>query len=195
MNAYALENKFKEALEQYEKAINADTKVAIYYSNAAACHSRLGNHEAALKTINEAISLDPTFMKAYYRRGLALMELKQFKEASEDFIKVCREFPADLAAQKRLQDCDRELNKKASFEESLKAGFASAIRVERFELTRKCIDALTVDATYDGPVVDWDHPITADWVQDTLIPHFAADKKLNAKYAYMVIMSKCPPFF
>lgn len=139
-----------------------------------------------MKTINEAIKLDPAFMKAYYRRGLALMELKQFKEASEDFIKVCREFPADLAAQKRLQDCDRELNKKASFEESLKAGFASAIRVERFELTRKCIDGLTVDASYDGPTVDWDHPITAEWIQNTLIPHFSADKKLNVKYAYMV---------
>lgn len=165
-----------------------DSSVAIYYSNAATCHSRLGNHEKTLEMINEAIRLDPSFIKALYRRGVALMELKRFKEASEDFIKVCQEFPADVEAQKRLAACDKELDKKLSFEESMRMGFSAAIKVEKFEFTRKCIEGMKVDVTYDGPNVTFDEPLTVEWVKDVLIPHFAADKRLHIKYAYAILM-------
>lgn len=146
----------------------------------------MGKHEESLRLINEAINIDPNFIKAYYRRGVCLMELKRFAEAVEDFIKVCREFPADTEAHKRLHECDRELNSKSSFEASLRAGFSSAIRVKRFELTRKCVEELSVDVNYTGPVVDYEMPITSEWIRDTLVPHFYEDKKLNIKYAYMV---------
>lgn len=177
-----------DALEEYEQAIKADPSVAIYYSNAATCHSRLGNHEKALESINEAVRLDPTFTKALYRRGVALMELKRFKEASSDFIKVCQEFPADVEAQKRLSACDKELDKKISFEESMRMGFSAAIRVERFELTRKCLEGMKVDVGYSGPVVSFDEPLTIEWVRDTLIPYFEADKRLHVKYAYTILL-------
>lgn len=180
--------KFTEALENYEKAIEIDPSVAIYYSNAATCHSRLGNHEKSLEMINEAVRLDPTFIKALYRRGVGLMELKRFKEASEDFIKVCQEFPADVEAQKRLAACDKELDKKLSFEESMRMGFSAAIRVEKFEFTRKCIDGMKVDVTYDGPKVSFDEPLTVEWVKEVLISHFAGDKRLHIKYAYAILL-------
>ena len=183
-----LEGKFREALEKYEKAIEIDPSVAIYYSNAATCHSRLGDHEKTLEMINEAVRLDQTFIKALYRRGVALMELKRFKEASEDFIKVCHEFPADVEAQKRLSACDKELDKKISFEESMRLGFSAAIRVEKFELTRKCIEGMKVDVTYDGPKIAFEEPLTVEWVKDVLIPHFAADKRLHIKYAYAILV-------
>ncbi len=176
-----------EALAEYEKAISKDPSVAVYFSNAATCQSRLGNNGEVLRLINEAIKLDPSFSKAYYRRGVCLMESRRFAEASEDFIRVCQEFPADVEAQKRLRECDRELDKKSSFEESLRAGFSSAIKVKRFELTRACLEELSVDASYTGPVVEYETPITSEWIRDTLIPHFAADKKLNIKYAYLVM--------
>lgn len=185
---FIAEGKFREALEEYEKAIEIDPIVAIYYSNAATCYSRLGDYEKTLKLINEAIRLDPTFIKALYRRGVALMELKKFKEASEDFIKVCREFPADVEAQKHLSACDKELDKKISFEESMRMGFSAAIRVDKFDLTRKCVEGMKVDVTYDGPVVSFDDPLTVDWVKGTLIPHFAADKRLHIKYAYSILL-------
>ena len=115
------------------------------------------------------------------------MEFKRFSEASEDFIRVCQEFPADMEAQKRLRECDREADKKCSFENSLRAGFSSAIKVKRFELTQKCLEDLSVDANYSGPVIDYETPITAEWIKETLLPHFAADKKLTVKYAYIVL--------
>jgi serine/threonine-protein phosphatase 5 len=183
-----LEGKYREALEKYKNAIESDPNVAIYYSNAATCYSRLGDNEKTLEMINEAIRLDSTFIKALYRRGVALMELKRFKEASEDFIKVCQEFPADVEAQKRLSACDKELDKKLSFEESMRLGFSAAIRVEKFELTRKCVEGMKVDVTYDGPVISFDEPLTVDWVKEVLIPHFAADKRLQIKYAYAILL-------
>ena len=169
-------------------AIKADPTVAIYYSNAATCHSRLGDHLLSLELINEAIRLDPSFMKGLYRRGVALMELKRFKEASEDFIKVCQEFPTDSEAQKRLKACDKEIDRKMSFEESMRMGFSAAIRVEKFELSRKCIEGMSVDDTYDGPEINLDKGINVTWVRDVLIPHFKADKRLNIKYAYMILL-------
>lgn len=183
-----LDGKFKEALEMYEKAISADPSVAIYYSNAATCYSRLGDHEKTLEMINEAIQLDPTFIKALYRRGVALMELKRFKEAAEDFIVVCQEFPADVEAQKRLRACDKETDKKLSFEESMRLGFSAAIKVERFELSRKCVEEMKVDSTYAGPVVSFDEALTVEWVKDVLIPYFQADKRLHIKYAYAILL-------
>lgn len=39
---------------------------------------------------NEAISSDPTFAKAYYRRGSAHVALNQLAEAIKDFKKVCQ---------------------------------------------------------------------------------------------------------
>lgn len=148
----------------------------------------MGDHEKTLELINEAIRLDPFFIKALYRRGVALMELKRFKEASEDFIKVCQEFPADVEAQKRLSACDKELDKKISFEESMRLGFSAAIRVEKFELTRKCVEGMKVDVTYDGPKVSFDEPLTVDWVKEVLIPHFADDKRLHIKFAYTILL-------
>ena len=170
-------------------AIESDPTVAIYYSNAATCHSRLGDNEKTLELIDEAIRLDPTFIKALYRRGVALMEMKRFKEASDDFIKVCQEFPADVEAQKRLKVCDKEVDKKLSFEDSMRMGFSAAIRVEKFELTRKCVEAMNVDVGYEGPVVSFeDGGLSIEWVRDTLIPHFAADKRLHIKYAYVLLL-------
>lgn len=169
-------------------AIKDDPSVAIYYSNAATCYSRLNQHEKTLELINEAIQRDPSFIKALYRRGVALMELKRFKEASEDFIKVCQEFPADVEAQKKLKACDREIDKKLSFEESMRMGFSAAIRVERFELTRKCIEGMAVDVSYDGPQIDLNKGIDFTWVKNVLIPHFKADKRLHIKYAYSILL-------
>lgn len=175
-------------MAEYEEAIREDSSIAVYYSNAATCHSRLGDNEKTLEMINEAIRLDPTFMKAFYRRGVALMELKRFKEASDDFIKVCQEFPSDVEAQKKLRACDKELDRKLTFEESMRMGFSAAIRVERFELNRKCVEGMSVDVGYDGPVVNFDEPLTVEWVRDVLIPHFRADKRLHLKYAYAIFL-------
>ena len=99
------------------------------------------------------------------------------------------EFPADVEAQKKLKACDREIDRKLSFEELMRMGFSAAIKVEkRFELNRKCVEEMNVDVSYDGPVVSLNERISVEWIRDTLIPHFKADKRLHIKYAYSILL-------
>lgn len=55
--------------------------IHILYSNRAACFLKLGHHEKALDDANEALKLEPKFVKALFRKGLAYHALKQYKEA------------------------------------------------------------------------------------------------------------------
>ncbi len=57
----------------------------------------------------------------------------------------------------------------------------------KFMLDRICIEKLPArDSTYKGLVIDYHTPITADWVQNKLIPYFQAELLLDPKSAYMV---------
>ena len=55
--------------------------VHILYSNRAACFLKLGHHEKALDDANNALQLEPKFVKALFRKGLAYHAMKQYKEA------------------------------------------------------------------------------------------------------------------
>ncbi|EYC00697.1 hypothetical protein Y032_0113g355 [Ancylostoma ceylanicum] len=70
-SAYS-EGRYTEALESYEQAIAARPDNAILFANYAAILLRLGRVEEALKNADHAITLDPKWAKAYYRRGEAL---------------------------------------------------------------------------------------------------------------------------
>ena len=61
----------------------------IYFCNRAIANIKLESFGGALADANKAIELDPKFIKAYYRRGIALMSLQRFSEAVKDLKKVC----------------------------------------------------------------------------------------------------------
>ncbi|KAL0233260.1 hypothetical protein GEMRC1_012005 [Eukaryota sp. GEM-RC1] len=79
-NALFSEGRFPEALEKYNQACELDQN-AIYFSNAAACHSHLDQHIEALQKADRAIQLDSSYYKAHYRRGVALAKLGRIEEA------------------------------------------------------------------------------------------------------------------
>lgn len=72
----------------YTKAINLDPNNAVYYSNRAFAHIRLENFGSAIADATKSLELDPTYIKAYYRRGDARFALGQLKESLSDFKKV-----------------------------------------------------------------------------------------------------------
>lgn len=51
------------------RAINYNSRNAVYYCNRAAAYSRLENHEQALADSKKAVKLDPNYGKAYGRLG------------------------------------------------------------------------------------------------------------------------------
>lgn len=59
--------------------------------NLTACLSKNGRHQRVVELCDEVIANDPTLVKAFFRRGTAHLELKNFSKAKEDFekIKVC----------------------------------------------------------------------------------------------------------
>ena len=73
-----LDSKFELALDAYSEAIFCNVppkKKAIYYSNRALVSIKTENYALALYDAKDAIKLDPTYIKAYYRQGSAHLAL------------------------------------------------------------------------------------------------------------------------
>ncbi|TFK30377.1 TPR-like protein [Coprinopsis marcescibilis] len=68
-NALMSSKKYDEAIDAYTKAIDLDGSNPVYYSNRAAAHASKNDHLAAIGDAEQAISIDPKFVKAYSRLG------------------------------------------------------------------------------------------------------------------------------
>lgn len=75
-----MQKKYDEALECYNKSLELKED-PVLYSNRAAVLLKLNKFAEAEVDCSKAISLDYTYAKAYYRRGMARMELKMYTEA------------------------------------------------------------------------------------------------------------------
>lgn len=71
-NGQMSRKKYDEAIESYDKAIALDPLNPVYYSNRAAAYSSKGDHISAVGDAEQAISVDPKFVKAYHRLGYVL---------------------------------------------------------------------------------------------------------------------------
>jgi small glutamine-rich tetratricopeptide repeat-containing protein alpha len=68
-NSQMSRKEYAEAIESYTEAISLDSTNAVYYSNRAAAHSSLGDHQKAVDDAEKAIETDPNFVKAFSRLG------------------------------------------------------------------------------------------------------------------------------
>ncbi|GAB0099381.1 Peptidylprolyl isomerase [Sergentomyia squamirostris] len=64
-----------------------DLKTAVFL-NKALCYQKLSSHYDCKLACNAALELDDNSVKAYYRRGLANVELGDLEKALEDFTKL-----------------------------------------------------------------------------------------------------------
>ena len=74
------EDRPQEALSLYTKAIGIQPS-AVLYANRAAAQMRIGRLQKAIEDANEALKLDKTYAKAYYRKARALCDDKQYDAA------------------------------------------------------------------------------------------------------------------
>lgn len=86
-----------------------DGRNAVYYCNRAAVHSRLGNHNQAIKDCHSALSIDPSYSKAYGRLGLAYSSLERHKEAKESYEKALAMEPDNESYRNNLQLAEEKL--------------------------------------------------------------------------------------
>ena len=68
-NALMSAKKYDEAIAEYTKAIDLDGTNPVFLSNRAAAHASKGDHLSAIGDAEQAISIDPKFVKAYSRLG------------------------------------------------------------------------------------------------------------------------------
>lgn len=90
-NALFKAGKFAEAMQHYNEAVKRDPSNHIYYSNRAACYTKLGEFPLGLKDCEKSIELCPTFMKAYSRKAAIHAFMKEYHKALkcyEDALKL-----------------------------------------------------------------------------------------------------------
>ena len=64
---------FPDAMVHYNEAIKRNPSDAKIFRNRAACYSKLMEFQLALKDCDEAIKIDPTFVKAYTYKNAPLL--------------------------------------------------------------------------------------------------------------------------
>ena len=84
---------------------------------------KLESYGSAIADANESIRLDPTYNKAYYRRGSANFALGKYKEALRDFQLL--EKSGQTEATVKVKACEKAILKvnfsKAIFSDTVKA--------------------------------------------------------------------------
>ena len=70
--------------------------------NAAACHLRLGDNNAAIGACSEALAMEPGSAKALFRRGRARAALGQTEAAAEDLRRAREAAPGDAGIAREL---------------------------------------------------------------------------------------------
>lgn len=110
---------YELAISEYERGVNlfkeyspqvlnreAKKMLVTLQSNAAQACLKLGTAdfpEAARRFADQALKLEPTNVKARFRRGCAFLQKKDLSQAREDFEWTLREDPNNDAAKKELR--------------------------------------------------------------------------------------------
>ena len=106
-NKFVQERQYAEALNCYSKAIELDANDPILYSNRSAMYYNLNYFDNAIIDAEMAITLRPTYAKAYLGKGNALEGLKRYKEALDSYEAGLKQDPDNeqlIEAQKKLKE-------------------------------------------------------------------------------------------
>jgi len=92
---YWEQNRFDEAIAQWEDAINSNPNVAVMHHNLGNAYAHQNHTEEAIESLKRALSIDPNLVEAYnklgrifYRQGnrdLAFVSWKQALKIKPDF--------------------------------------------------------------------------------------------------------------
>lgn len=187
-NKYFQEKKFQHAVDSYTQAIEAH-KTPTLLCNRAFAYLKLELPGAALADAQEAVEMEPGFVKAYYRKASAHLLLGKFKDAQKDFGVVLKLVPTEKDAQQKYDLCEKEL-KRLRFENAIKSKDGEPVSVT--------IKLGTVAASYDGPRIEND-TITVEFVE-AMQEHFRAEKKIDRRDVVFMLLEllkrfrECPNF-
>jgi serine/threonine-protein phosphatase 5 len=188
------------AIELYSSAIQLAPSAALY-SNRSYAHLKQESYGSAIADADAALLLDPSYVKALYRRGTALLALSKYKLARADFKQVVAMKPGDKDALLKLSEADKAVKREA-FEEAIAIEATKPVS----EKVRLEVDNYIVEPSYNGPVLDIvqdvsitpmelseddtkvnSYGISLSFVK-SLMSHFHSQRLLHKKYAYEILL-------
>ncbi|BAS85748.1 Os03g0680200 [Oryza sativa Japonica Group] len=113
LGASAVQGKdYVGASKFYSEAIQLDPTDATLHSNRSFCYLKSGEAREALVDAKTCIGLKPDWPKGYYRKGAALMSLKEYKEACDAFMDGVKLDPASGEMHEAFWEAAAALKKK-----------------------------------------------------------------------------------
>ncbi|KAJ0964628.1 hypothetical protein J5N97_025766 [Dioscorea zingiberensis] len=99
---------YEEALSKYELALQIASEVpsseevrSMCHANRAICFLKLGKYDETVKECNQALELNPSYVKALLRRAEAHEKLDHLEEAIADMKKIIEVEPSNDQARRR----------------------------------------------------------------------------------------------
>lgn len=113
-------NDFKKAVGFYTEAIRSYKFDPVYFSNRALCYLKLKRYVDCIEDCSIAIQLEPTCVKAFYRRMQANDAMANVDEALKDCEKVLQLEPNNKDARHKQETLKEKLQKCAKATKSTK---------------------------------------------------------------------------
>ncbi|KAL0218368.1 hypothetical protein P9112_004021 [Eukaryota sp. TZLM1-RC] len=95
--------KFEDAIHWYTEALSVSPAKEVY-CNRAAAYINLGKFDEALKDADSSLSIDPSFAKAYLRKGTALCSLGRSDEARTTYNDGLKHCPGNASLEQALNE-------------------------------------------------------------------------------------------
>ncbi|GBF65052.1 serine/threonine-protein phosphatase [Trichophyton mentagrophytes] len=176
-NKYFAQQNWPAALDLYTQAIELYDKEPSFYCNRAQVHVKLEAFGFAIADATKAIELDPSYVKAYWRRAVANTAILNSRAALKDFKTVVKKAPNDRDAKLKLAECEK-LVRRIEFEKAIEVSDPPSA----FEGLN--IESMVVDDSYDG--VRLEDKMTQEFIDD-MIKRFKNGKQIHKKYAFQIV--------
>lgn len=101
-NTCALKKDYEASVHFYTKAVKLNSTDFRFFCNRSYCYEKLRQYDKALEDAQAAIELNPHRVKPLFRKGKALVGLRQYEEAEEVFKQVLKKDPDCEATKSEL---------------------------------------------------------------------------------------------
>lgn len=105
---------FAQAAVHYTEAIDLDPTHVVALCNRAQCFLKLGDHDRALADADSCIDIKSDYIKAHFRRGLALHALARYPEAIRAFERTLELDPSNAQAKDAVRFAELMARKQAA---------------------------------------------------------------------------------
>ena len=93
------------AIKHYSEAIKKNANDAKYYSNRAACYTKLSSFDLGLTDCKKCVEIDPKFIKGWIRQGKILEVTQQQAKALVAYQRALELDPSNAEALDGYRNC------------------------------------------------------------------------------------------